>query len=157
MSNDPTQIRRVEPPREIAPFERDGLRFSLAAGLRTVSDGTPGYLFEVRSPDGSLLGTVSGILATEPGSVAEIGHIGVEVAPEWRGRGLPASFARGVIPVLQDEGIADILITCDPANDAMKAAIASLGAEYLDEWPVEGQQGTPKTRFILRDDRRDAP
>ena len=154
MSIDPTKIRSSDPPRHLEDFEHAGLRFKLASGISLVSDGTPGYLFHVHAVDGSLLGKVSGILATDSNSVSEIGHIGVEVVPERRGEGLPSRFALGVVPLLREEGVTDILFTCDPANNAIKAAIGSVGAEYLDEWPGNGQDGVGKSRFALRDTHR---
>lgn len=148
MSNDPAKMQQVAAERPIPPFEFDNLRFTLASGLRSIPGENPGWLFNVHAPDGSFVGTVTAIRAEDRESVAEIGHIGVEVEPQWRGRGMPARFARAVVPLLRDEGVDEIMFTCDQANEAMKQTIRSLGAEYLDEWSGEG--GTPKTRFVLR-------
>lgn len=60
------------------------------------------------------------------------GHIGYMVRPAFRGRGVAGVLLRRGLDLLQAEGIASALLTCDDANRASAAVIEDAGGVLRD-------------------------
>lgn len=60
------------------------------------------------------------------------GHIGFMVRPAYRGRGIAGVLLRRGLDLLQSEGIAEALLTCDDSNRASAAVIEDAGGVLRD-------------------------
>lgn len=63
------------------------------------------------------------------------GHIGYEVYPECRGKGLALAACRAIAPFVRSF-YRSVIITCDPDNEPSRKTIERLGARFLNEVPV---------------------
>ncbi len=76
------------------------------------------------------------------------GHIGYAVRPAYRGRGIATEILREALIIARDEGIDDILLTCDEDHVVSAHIIEQLGGA-LDDIRIE-QDGQPKRRYWIR-------
>jgi predicted acetyltransferase len=60
------------------------------------------------------------------------GHIGYSVRPSARGRGHASSALRQMLEVARERGLTEVLVTCDPDNEASRRTIEGAGGVYED-------------------------
>ncbi|NUT36885.1 MAG: GNAT family N-acetyltransferase [Hamadaea sp.] len=65
------------------------------------------------------------------------GHIGYDVRPSRRGRGVAGRMLREALPVAAGLGIDPALLTCDPANLPSRRVIEKNGGELFEEEPAK--------------------
>ncbi|NNC87775.1 MAG: GNAT family N-acetyltransferase [Akkermansiaceae bacterium] len=116
-----------------------------AAGL------LPAYLYRIFQDGGAEVGRINFRVGASPHATLVAGHIGFEVAPEFRG-GRVALRACRVLGPFVAEVSGEVIITCDPDNLASKRTIELLGAEYLDrqEVPEDDPSYAGGSRWKLR-------
>lgn len=64
------------------------------------------------------------------------GHIGYDVRPSWRGRGLASRMLHDALPIAAALGIDPVLLTCDPANIHSRRVIEKNGGVLFEEEPT---------------------
>jgi len=109
----------------------------------------PGLAFSVTTDAGVEIGTASLLFAPDIASVARTGHIGAELLPDFRGQGRTGQIVRSLLPVLRENGVADVLLTCDEGQEASVKICLGVGATPIDDLPPMTPDGATKRRFLL--------
>lgn len=105
---------------------------------------TPYYIYEIRVDDKEV-----GRVTFREGTFQQHyfdGHIGYHIEPEFRGH----HYAYQACLLLQKElGFHQVILTCDPNNQASLHTIEKLGAKYLETKTIPANQ----RRFFNRDEK----
>lgn len=75
------------------------------------------------------------------------GHIGFDVAPRFRGRGIAKAMLRKSLPLLKNLGFRQALLTCDATNSASRRVMEACGARFQGTFtPADG---VAKHHYVL--------
>ncbi len=75
------------------------------------------------------------------------GHVGYEVAPRFRGKGIAKAMIRKCLPHLKSMGFRQVLLTCDAGNAASRRVMEACGARFQGTFsPTEG---IAKLHYVL--------
>ncbi len=77
------------------------------------------------------------------------GHIGYDIRPSERGKGLGTLLLSLALPEAKKLGIDGVLVTCDSLNDASRKIIEKNGGEFENEVLAKDGSGT-KLRYWIR-------
>jgi|GEM_PF-1552594 len=77
------------------------------------------------------------------------GHVGYEVRPKFRRRGLGAAMLKKFIPILRDMNFVQVLITCDEDNLASRKVAESAGARYAGLFSPADASLAAKMHYVL--------
>jgi tagatose 1,6-diphosphate aldolase len=102
----------------------------------------PDYLFEmVNTSTNAVMGTINLRVGLNDRLREFGGHIGYEVAEQFRGKRYAARSCRLLIPLMRQLAINPVVITCDPENIPSVKTIESLGAglQVTKEVEIEPQ------------------
>ena len=95
----------------------------------------PAYHYRIHLETGLEAGHINFRVGEEPRDNYVAGHIGFSVTPEFRGNRIAYRACKLIQPfVARVSG--DVIITCDPDNDASRRTIELLGAKFLNERAV---------------------
>jgi len=140
----------VGPPlRDLAPLTGEGLVLRLRNAFRSEPRQVPGYVFDVTTAQGEAVVTASVLITNDLEAIKTTGHLGTEVAPEFRKQGYAAKIGRIVFPLLRDHGIRRVLLTFDDGHETQPAACRELGGRELDLLPASTPGDTAKRRFTV--------
>ena len=95
----------------------------------------PAYLYLIFLEGGAEVGQINFRVGTSRHARLVAGHIGFEVAPDFRGGRIALRACRLLAPLVAEVS-GEVIITCDPDNLASKRTIELLGAEFLDEQEI---------------------
>ena len=95
----------------------------------------PSYHFRIRTKDGFAAGHINLRVGDTDHVRLCAGHVGFEVAAEYRGRRYAFQACSALAPFARTLA-RELIITCDPDNVASRRTIERLGAEFIDEVPV---------------------
>lgn len=143
-----TDLTTHVPPlvRVTAPIQGEGLTYTLRHAIRT-PHGIPGYVFDV-SEDGDRVGEVCVLITSDREAVGRSGHMGCELTPAYRKRGCVPRIGRGLFPFVRQQGLSEVLITCDVGHQSLRESLLELGAVLLDQLPPAGDDAA-KERFLI--------
>lgn len=93
----------------------------------------PAYRFAMRI-DGvdHPVGRISFRVGSTPTIENYAGHVGYEVAPEFRGHRFAERSCRLLLPLARRHGFDTLWITCNPNNTASRRTCERLGAELIE-------------------------
>jgi predicted acetyltransferase len=117
--------------------------------FRSEIKAVPGYVFDVTSADGTLIGTATVLITHDFTDIARIGHIGTEVEPPFRKQGYAARMGRGLLPFLRDHGVRQALLTCDVGHESQAQSYREVGGIDLDVLPPLAPDQRAKARFVV--------
>jgi predicted acetyltransferase len=107
----------------------------------------PGYVFNV-ADGGTHIGYFTVLITPDRDAVARVGHMGCELEPPFRKKGYVARMGRGLFPFVREQGLREVLITCDVGHASQRQSILDTGASPLDVLPAAA--GDPaKERFLF--------
>ncbi len=122
-----------------------------AAASVTLPDGSsvprlPGFTLWLW--DGDFAGCIS--LRWQPGTSAlpphVLGHIGYAVVPWKRGHGYAARALAQFLPRARAEGLAQVELTCSPANIASIRTIEACGGQFIESFTKPSAHGGGESR-----------
>ncbi len=97
----------------------------------------PAYYFRIEDREGNEAGHISFRVGDTRHVRLCAGHIGYAVVEEFRGQGFARHACRALAPFVRSV-YDSVIITSDPDNYASVKTIEKLGAEFLEEVPVPG-------------------
>lgn len=103
----------------------------------------PEYKFEIRS-NGTRAGNISFRTNLTEQLARYGGHIGYDVAPEFRGNNLAARSCRLLFGLARTHGLGRLLVTCDPENIASRKTIEKIGGQLATIGRVTTEDGTER-------------
>lgn len=75
------------------------------------------------------------------------GHVGFEVAPRYRGKGIAKAMVKKCVPHLKSMGFQQVLLTCDADNTASRRVMEACGARFQGTFtPTDG---IAKLHYVL--------
>jgi predicted acetyltransferase len=95
----------------------------------------PFYHFKIVNSAETVVGHINFRVGDTPHVRIAAGHIGYEVAPEYRGRGYALAACKAISPFVRAH-YKQVLLTVDPSNGPSMRIIEQLGAKFLDEIEV---------------------
>lgn len=118
-----------------------------AAGEGLIGDRVPQtHFWFVR--DGRVLGTIRLRHRLNDALRNEGGHIGYDVRPSERGRGIATEMVRRVLPEARALGLRRVLLTCDKDNVASASVIRKCGG-VLENETTSHETGKTVLRFWI--------
>lgn len=92
----------------------------------------PFYHFKIFDLAGNTIGHINFRVGDTQHIRIAAGHIGYEIAPEYRGHGYSFAACRALAPFVRKH-YANVILTVDPSNTPSIRVIEKLGAHLLDE------------------------
>ena len=93
----------------------------------------PSYKFEMRTASGN---NAAGSISLRIGDTEHIkkyaGHIGYNVAPDYRGHRYAARSCALLLPLARAHAVNPLWITCNPDNVASRKTCEIIGGEYVE-------------------------
>jgi predicted acetyltransferase len=125
----------------------DGIALVPKHGFELPS-GPRGCLFTIVGDDGTEIGSATAIIERDSRLVEDVGHVGVEIAQDFQGRGYPARAVRALLPLFRDYDVGELLLVVDAGNAAVERGCAAVGAAYIDS-TTPGSPGAGKARYRI--------
>lgn len=141
---------------EFDVLENDRLRLEAFMKRDGIEVELPFYWYRIyRKPEMTPVGNVSIRIGENYHSYYN-GHIGYEIDPAYRGRGLAGDAARMVLSVAKAYGMDHAILTCNEDNVASYRTIERLGAKLLEIADVPADyfawyEGIPRHRIYRLD------
>jgi predicted acetyltransferase len=76
------------------------------------------------------------------------GHVGYDVAPSFRKRGIGTAILAATLRFARDAGLREVLVTCDEGNAPSRAVIERNGGRFLGI-VAHTDDGTPTVRYSI--------
>lgn len=99
--------------------------------------------------DGAFVGRIAVFHKLDAALRRSGGHIGYDVVPAHRGRGIATAMLRAMLPVAREVGLTEVLLTCDASNAASIRVIERNGGVLHGHGPA-GRDGRPKRVHRIR-------